>query len=178
MKRLGNFAAFTNRFFGQPAPDNKLYVTRTFDVRGARVGVAGLNTALFSGSPGGDDSLVLGRPQVERALDELRGADLRVALLHHPVHALADAGRVADLLARFDLVLHGHVHAPDLRDAAPVAVGGAIHAGAPPLLKDQPPHAYSLLALGPVPHVEIRQLEPGTGRFARRAWLPLPPTGP
>lgn len=124
-KRLANWCAFTEKL-GRRVTVGEPWRSDVVDVAGVAVGVASLCSAWLSGD-GSDDkklalrddkNLALGEPQLRRMIEQLEqaGAQLRVALLHHPPTGwLADVetGDVESLLdEHFDLVLHGHLHYP------------------------------------------------------------------
>jgi formylglycine-generating enzyme required for sulfatase activity len=81
-------------------------------VRGVSVGVAGLCTAWAAA---GEDrgKLLLGRWQVEEGLAAVRGCDVKLAALHHPLDWLEewDGDDVRPRLhGAFDVLLRGHLH--------------------------------------------------------------------
>ena len=127
-KRLANWCAFTEKL-GRRVTVGEPWRSDVVDVAGVAVGVASLCSAWLSGD-GSDDkklalrddkNLALGEPQLRGMIEQLEqaGAQLRVALLHHPPTGwLADveAGDVESLLnENFDLVLHGHLHRRDAK---------------------------------------------------------------
>ncbi len=60
--------------------------------------------------------LTLGEPQLHEALAAIEGADLRLAVLHHPFTWLAhfDCNRIEERLKReCHFILHGHEHVPN-----------------------------------------------------------------
>lgn len=96
-----------------------------------RIAVLPLNSALFSQDDADHAKLWIGRRSLEAALNALdaEGADLRVALLHHPLSSLSDVERAAIktlLQERVDFILRGHLHENDLEQIM-TASGGALH---------------------------------------------------
>ena len=62
-------------------------------------------------------NLLIGERQLEEALQGTEKADLRVALLHHPIDWLHDTDRfriTKQLSTECDFVLHGHWHHPEV----------------------------------------------------------------
>ena len=104
------------------------------DVRGSKIGILPLNSALFCQDNEDHAQLWIGRRCLASALKELeqKGADLKVALLHHPLDWLNDlevANIAAELEANVDFVLRGHLHRTDVQYIAGVG-GEALHLAA------------------------------------------------
>jgi len=90
------------------------------DIKGIKVGIACLNSAWMCGKfknlDGNVDDygcVILGEHQVETAISNLEGADIKLAVLHHPFEWLSPVDH--DLAERaickgFDFVLTGHTH--------------------------------------------------------------------
>lgn len=118
-KRLANWCAFTAKLLG---PARRVSIDRPWrtdvvEVAGLVIGVASICTVWMSGT-NDRDGLVVGQRQVRQLVDELAqaGAQLRVALLHHPIGWVRDEEEryIRSLLRdEFDVVLHGHVHSPE-----------------------------------------------------------------
>ena len=92
----------------------------TIEIKGSRLSVASFNTAWFAQGDDDTGKLWLGEPNVERAIGRVAddGADLAIALMHHPFDNLHETER--DIVERwvdrgFDLVLRGHLHASKTR---------------------------------------------------------------
>ncbi|MEO7143660.1 MAG: SUMF1/EgtB/PvdO family nonheme iron enzyme, partial [Bryobacteraceae bacterium] len=95
-----------------------------FDVRGHKVGIASLNSALLCGRQSGDGTelderrLVVGEPQLRAAIKPVKNADLRICIMHHPFDWLIEFDRndiKREALSTFHFVLSGHVHQPEIR---------------------------------------------------------------
>jgi len=83
------------------------------EVRGRRVGIAGINTAWLSKDDHDKERLTPGVPLVEAALDRIKGADARFVLGHHPLTWLVEehAERLRGLFGSREVIyLHGHLH--------------------------------------------------------------------
>ncbi len=76
--------------------------------------IVGLDTAWLCGDDADAGRLLLTENQLGRHLTDDRGdplPGLRIVLMHHPLHELADGASIKRLLAdRADLVLRGHLH--------------------------------------------------------------------
>lgn len=130
--RLENF----NKLKGQietryKISSNILYSTYKFDLRGTSVGVACLNSSWrASGKPENFDHgrLLIGERQIDRAVKDITGCDLKVAITHHPFEwldpfdGLNCRGRT---FTEFDLLLLGHNHNPN-PELVQTSTGGAI----------------------------------------------------
>jgi Calcineurin-like phosphoesterase len=122
LMRLENYFDFTHqsKVIGQPDLNHDYFYTATFDHRGTKIGIAGLNSALFcTKHPAGQNSsdlghLAVGEPQLRTARKELEDADFKVALMHHPPSSNwfqdFDATLQFDYLLGFDFILSGHEH--------------------------------------------------------------------
>jgi predicted MPP superfamily phosphohydrolase/energy-coupling factor transporter ATP-binding protein EcfA2 len=158
--RLTEWCAFTDKFLG-PARSVSLdrpWRSDVVDVGGLKVGILSLCTAWASGPDDRKRSLILGERQIHDMLAETRdgGAQLTIALMHHPLHWLHDGEHSAirgRLEREVDVVLHGHVH--DAHSALHVGAGsahveigaGAAYAG----LGQDPHHGFS------VGHLDLAQ---------------------
>src|SRR5579871_573831 len=82
--------------------------------------IAGLDTAWLCGDEADAGRLLLTENQLGRHLTDDRGdplRGLRIVLMHHPLHELADGASVKRLLSdRADLVLRGHLHQTEVVD--------------------------------------------------------------
>ena len=93
------------------------------EVNQRRIAIVGLSSAWMSQDDKDRGKLVVGKNQLfELAggveLPLLKGADLTVALLHHPLHWLQEfdgEDMELRLSKHFDLVLHGHLHKTEIR---------------------------------------------------------------
>ncbi len=84
-----------------------------------RVGVLAINSALFCQDDHDHAKLWVGRRALDIALAQLDAldAEIRIALVHHPLDWLADIERAnvrAALAGRVDVVLRGHLHETDV----------------------------------------------------------------
>ncbi len=84
-----------------------------------KIAVLCLNTAWASQDDADRDKIMLGERQVNAALNDAKGADLKIALMHHPLKDLAEFDEVAcgKLLKSpqgCQFILHGHLHRTNL----------------------------------------------------------------
>ena len=136
--KLGAFRDWYNGYFDgiRKLPDDTTCdLVDVVDIRGQRVAVLQLNTALFS--MGGDEDyhkLVLGRRSLQPALEEIQklNVDLKIGLLHHPLDWLGDFERSnikSALQGALDLLLRGHLHDTEVENVVSVS-GALLHIGA------------------------------------------------
>lgn len=106
------------------------------DIRGVRVAVAAFNSAWFAQDDEDASKLWLGEANVDLAGQHIRrqkGVALSVALMHHPIEALAEQERdnvEMHLERNFDLLLRGHLHKDKIRGIHS-ARGGYLEIAAP-----------------------------------------------
>ena len=111
------FSTFVREYTKQDQPN---YVNiKIMKFGDKQIALLGLNSAWMCGrneTEIGDYGLVtVGEPQIYSALDETSGADLKIAVLHHPFDWLRefDRNRVEDqLMQECDFILRGHQHKP------------------------------------------------------------------
>lgn len=86
---------------------------RCFPIRGHEVGIVGINTAWLSKGDDDREKLTPGKPLLEKALEVVKDANLRIVLGHHPIDWFIPAQQKAikSLLGKHQvLYLHGHLH--------------------------------------------------------------------
>jgi predicted phosphodiesterase len=84
-------------------------------IRGRKLGILPINTALFCLDDRDHERLFVGRRCLDAALEELNrlDADLKIAIMHHPLQDLSDLERQhirAGLVDNLDVILTGHLH--------------------------------------------------------------------
>ncbi len=84
-------------------------------LREVKFGILPINTALFCQSHLDYERLLVGRRCLDTAIEELNQlkADLKIALMHHPIHYLSGFERQnirASLVDHLDVILVGHLH--------------------------------------------------------------------
>ena len=141
LSSLRPYAAFAARYLGDlgDAASVAYGCVRTVQSDGRTVALLLLDSTWLSGlnhdSRGEVDDnghLVLGEPQAHALIREADGADLTIAVMHHPVSWLREFDRVPverQLTKACDLILHGHEHVPDVRVGSSLAGGPHRHPG-------------------------------------------------
>lgn len=104
---------FVNSMAGSvdPLPSRAMIV----DLAGVKLGVAAMNSAWRCTDDLSKETLFLTLPQVHRMAENVADAQLRIALVHHPMdwfHPTEQSIVQNDMLRRFDLILTGHLHIP------------------------------------------------------------------
>jgi predicted phosphodiesterase len=136
-QKLGAFIEWYGRYFDgirQIREDSTCGPVEVVEVKGCRIGVLPLNSALFC--QGDDDygKLIIGRRSLDAAIAELRMqvTDLRVALIHHPLDWLSEVEQThitAVLQENVDVVLRGHLHDTNVETSASM-YDGFVHLAA------------------------------------------------
>ena len=110
LRRLGAYLAFVNRLRGGRDPLTTPWWHEVREIRGVKVGMAGLCSAWVADRVQDDGRLLVGLRQVEDTLDPLRRLPVRVALLHHPRACLhwQDAPAWQAIERGADVLLGGH----------------------------------------------------------------------
>jgi UDP-2,3-diacylglucosamine pyrophosphatase LpxH len=93
------------------------------EVRGTKLGVLSINSALFCQDDEDHNKLLIGRRSLGVALDKLQSlkAELNVALIHHPLDWLSDLERSnikSALQSHVDFILRGHLHETEVENVA------------------------------------------------------------
>jgi predicted phosphodiesterase len=117
-QKLGSFLRWHQSYFEgiRAVPENSTCgPVELVRVRERRLGILPINTALFSQDDSDHERLAVGRRCLDAALGELNrlGADLKIALMHHPLQDLSVLERQhirAGLVDHLDLILTGHLH--------------------------------------------------------------------
>jgi predicted MPP superfamily phosphohydrolase len=117
LRPLANYYHFEEYHYGDmPLSPHRLIRTRTMVVDGRQIGICIFNSAWRSTAGAGNDlkRLIIGERLIDLALDQVLTADLRIAVVHHPLDWLADFDQQAVeglLFQKFDFYLCGHIHA-------------------------------------------------------------------
>lgn len=103
-------------------------------VNGTKVGILPLNSALFAQGDDDHGKLWLGHAALKTAVAALKdqGADLNIALMHHPLEWLHDAETAkirVTLEGAVDILLRGHLHQSDVQSCSGLA-GTILHLAA------------------------------------------------
>lgn len=92
---------------------NNFFSAGIISIGSLKVGIASLNSSwlCYNDTPKGD--VIVGTKQVEDALSIVKSADIKIALVHHPIEYIIDFEKenLKRLLYRdFNILLTGHVH--------------------------------------------------------------------
>ncbi|HEX8144561.1 MAG TPA: SUMF1/EgtB/PvdO family nonheme iron enzyme [Pyrinomonadaceae bacterium] len=115
LRRFRNYRQFVADYFEQHLPfdDEHYFYVKLIEAAGCRIAILGLNTAWMACSEKDRNQLLLGERQIRAALEEAGGADLCLALMHHPFDWLQDFDRnysESMLYRSCHFILHGHMH--------------------------------------------------------------------
>lgn len=114
MERLQEYGQFVQGYRPELHQEDYHLYALQLEVEGIRVGVAGFNSAWSCAGPEDDRHVWLaGQWQFNFMAEGLRGADLKIGLIHHPFDWLNEAEHhEAEQRASKDLhfLLHGHTH--------------------------------------------------------------------
>ncbi|MFA6373823.1 MAG: tetratricopeptide repeat protein, partial [Methanothrix sp.] len=107
------FTAVTG-YTGQNSPD---YADScVWPINGKNISIRGLNSALGCGRKEIEKgSLIVGEPQIRESAKDLAEADIKIAVLHHPLDWLAEYDFIRierPLRSSCDFILCGHTHRP------------------------------------------------------------------
>jgi len=136
-QKQGAFLQWYDRYFDgiRAFPiDSTCGPVEMVDIRGVRIGILPLNSALFCQGDDDHEKLWIGRRCLDVALGQLQalGSQINVALVHHPLEWLDSVERSnirAELLAKVDVILRGHLHETDVESVVG-ASGAALHVAA------------------------------------------------
>lgn len=134
IRRLDEYQAFVKGFLSHQHDEaGRAHYARVLDLDGVAVGICGLNSAWSCAGDEDDRKLWLAAEwQLNHAKDQLNAADLRIALMHHPIDNLNQSERqfVTSRLARdYHFFLHGHSHTAWVNAGTPITVvAGAVGA--------------------------------------------------
>ena len=105
------YIKFVNNFTGVVCPGTTRTTLLTID--GLTIGVASFNSAWRCSDDNSHETLFLTMPQVHTLASAIENADIRIAVVHHPLDWYHPTERdivQRDFLRRFDLILTGHLH--------------------------------------------------------------------
>lgn len=113
--RLNEYGEFVESYLPhQHTDDDRYCFSKTLEVNGVTIGVGGLNSAWSCSGEMDDRSVLLAaRWQLNKITTNLRNADIKIGLIHHPVDWLHSSERIEAsqrFEQEFDFMLHGHIH--------------------------------------------------------------------
>jgi len=119
-ERMTNFNDFKNKINSKYSVNaNILYSTYRFDINGTNIGIACLNSSWrATGEPNNADhgKLLIGERQIDNASYDIKDADIKIAVIHHPfewLNPIETKNIKRRAFAEFDLILFGHNHDPN-----------------------------------------------------------------
>ncbi|SER76252.1 Calcineurin-like phosphoesterase [Nitrosomonas sp. Nm51] len=115
IKRLDEYVNFVKEYLPHQHDDSgRVHYTNISEINGLKVGIAGFNSAwTCSGSKDDRKIWLAGLWQFNSANEKLRGADIKIGLIHHPTDWFNSAERKLvsqRAVSDFDFFLHGHNH--------------------------------------------------------------------
>lgn len=100
--------------FNKETHINEIGYSYKIDIGDSQIGLVCLDSAWRSSGKGECErgQLYVGKKQVEDLYNEIKDTNIRICLMHHPVNWLSgyELSVIEQELAKFDIVLHGHVH--------------------------------------------------------------------
>lgn len=116
--KFNNFNSWYNKYFEgtRSCPERTTcFPLELIEIRGVRIGLLPINSALFSVDNNDNGNLWLGRRPLDEAINSLNdiSPDIRVSLIHHPLEWLHQAERAnikSKLRSTMDFILRGHLH--------------------------------------------------------------------
>jgi predicted phosphodiesterase len=156
--KQGAFLQWYNGYFDgirSLAADSTCGPVEAAEVPAGKIGILPINSSLFCQDDNDHAKLWIGRRCLDSAIRVLQqlGAELNLALMHHPLDWLHDSERSnikAKLQASVDFVLRGHLHESEVEDITSVG-GRVLHlaAGAAYQTRKWPNRAFYCSIEGP-----------------------------
>ena len=125
-QKLGAFLQWHNRYFKDvrvALGDSTCGPVELVELNGHRLGILPINSALFCEDEQDHAKLWIGRRCLDSALAELNklNADLKIALIHHPLewlNPIEGSNIQAELESSVDILLRGHLHEARIESVA------------------------------------------------------------
>ena len=117
LERLEDFKLFEENFYKDAELAKQMTNFDSCFITENNIGIACLNSSWRSSKANEDGSLIVGEKQVESAQSFLKGTDIRIAIMHHPLDDLLkeDKDKIKPILYKyFDVLLIGHKHHVDM----------------------------------------------------------------
>ena len=117
LDRLKDYKEFEQDFYADLSIKKHMSNFDSCFLTNDNVGIACFNSAWRSSKENEDGLLILGESQVESAISFLKDAEIKIAVMHHPLTDLRkdDFDKVKPILYRnFDILLIGHKHLVDI----------------------------------------------------------------
>ena len=117
LERLEDFKLFEKEFYQDSQMTKQLSNFESCFITKNNVGIACLNSSWRSSKENEEGGLIVGEKQVESAMAFLKNADVKIAIMHHPLEDLLkdDRDKIKSILYKhFDILLIGHKHQLDI----------------------------------------------------------------
>lgn len=112
--RISHFDMATKKYGGEPVYSDEFCRAYLHNINGFLIGIAGWDSAWRSTGIGGAErgKMILGKDQIIKTEAALRGAQLKIGMLHHPTDWLMECDKtsVEKYMPLFDIILNGHIH--------------------------------------------------------------------
>ena len=112
--RISHFDMATKKYGGEPVYSDEFCRAYLHNTNGFLIGIAGWDSAWRSTGIGGAErgKMILGKDQIIKTEAALRGAQLKIGMLHHPTDWLLECDKtsVEKYMPLFDIILNGHIH--------------------------------------------------------------------
>lgn len=160
--RLDDYFKFYNQEFDANSNlVNKtlLYSTYMFDHNGFKIGIACLNSAWGAqGGKGDVNKLLIGERQIDNSLNDIKSANIKIAMFHHPLEWLKEFDRESiytRIITEFDIILNGHMHTPDCKHFSSLNNQSAIFLRCASLFDGRLYNGYSIVKMD----LAVREVE-------------------
>ncbi|HVT10983.1 MAG TPA: metallophosphoesterase [Fimbriimonadaceae bacterium] len=146
LARLHNYLAFARQLndeFGQS------FYTLRRNIAGLDVGIAALNTAWRCSSDDDKGYLFITEKQVVEVTEKLKGCDITIAAMHHPIDWLHHTEQeivIPDLRNSFNLMLTGHIHEAN-SESVTSTTASTLHITAPAVSDGKNPAGYNVYSI-------------------------------
>lgn len=117
INRIKKYKEFESKYYND-FPEKQLSLfDSNFKLPKLGIGVACLNSSWRCFDDNDKGNLIIGKEQIESALDYLKEADIKIAIAHHPYEYLLEDDKKAIkpvISSNFDILLVGHAHCNDI----------------------------------------------------------------
>lgn len=110
---------FSSLFGGTAVWSNPLARAYMLPVGELKIGISCINSAWRSTGVGDSEKrkMIVGRKQIIDSFEEIKTADIKICMLHHPFDWLVDDDKnaIEKCINEYDIILTGHIHESDTR---------------------------------------------------------------
>lgn len=117
INRIKKYKEFEQNFYEDFSEKQLSLFDSNFKLQKLNVGIACLNSSWRCFDDSDQGNLIIGREQVESAIQYLKDTEIKIAIAHHPLDYLMDEDRkeVKPLInSNFDILLVGHAHCNEI----------------------------------------------------------------